>query len=91
MQITLLRTGGIIPITKQAEKEVDWSEEEMNSLLTHIKAANDSPGQPRDATGFLLKHSSGTDPINWDKIPAKYLAVFEDLKNNLKIVKGWEE
>ena len=87
MQITLLRTGGIIPITKKAEKEVDWSEDEMNELLSHIKLESDDPGQARDATGFHLKNNAGTVPIDMEKVPAKYKKAFEELKDNLKIVK----
>ena len=84
----MLRTGGIIPITRQAEKEVDWSEHEMHQLISMIKADHNDTGDARDSTCFLLKHNAGTFPINWEKIPAKYKNDFEELKDNLKIVKG---
>jgi hypothetical protein len=37
MRITLLRTGGIIPVTKKAEKNVDWTSDELSELIKVIK------------------------------------------------------
>ncbi|MCW3105899.1 MAG: hypothetical protein JWQ09_405 [Segetibacter sp.] len=87
MQITLIRTGGIIPITKKAVKDVDWSEEEMRELLKVIKNEEEGPGQERDATGYQLMYNAGTFSIDWEKIPAKYKKTFEELKEKLAIVK----
>jgi hypothetical protein len=85
MRITLMRTGGMIPTIKKAEKEVDWSEEEMNELLQAIK--NEGPGQMRDANDYQLINNAGTFSIDVEKVPAKYKKAFDDLKDNLKIVK----
>ena len=86
MRITLTRTGGIIPVTKKAEKEVDWNDEEVKELLHHAKA-DEGPGQGRDSTGYQLEVDDCQFPIHWDKIPLKFIKVFEDLKDDLKIVK----
>ena len=86
MQITLIRTGGIIPITKKADKEVDWSQDEMNELLKLISEDED-PGQKRDATGYQLKNNAGTFSIDLEKVPALYKKTFDELKDNLTIVK----
>jgi hypothetical protein len=87
MLITLFRTGGIIPMTKKAEKDVDWTEDEMRELLKTIETGEEGPGQKRDATGYQLMYNAGTFSIDWEKIPAKYMKTFEDLKDNLKIEK----
>ena len=74
-------------MTKKAEKEVDWTEDEMQELLKTIKTGDEGPGQARDATGYHLTSGAGTFSIDWDKIPGKYKKTFEDLKDNLKFVK----
>ncbi|MGI8634333.1 MAG: hypothetical protein ACR2KZ_02915, partial [Segetibacter sp.] len=68
MLITLTRTGGIIPITKQAETEVDWTDKEMKELIKLVKD-EEGPGQKRDATGYELKYEGETVPINLEKVP----------------------
>lgn len=87
MQITLIRSGGIIPMTKKASQEVDWTADEMKEILKEIKIEEAGPGQKRDATSYQFMSNAGTFSIDWDKIPAKYKKTFEDLKNNLVIVK----
>ncbi|MCW3081439.1 hypothetical protein [Segetibacter sp.] len=86
MRITLLRTGGIIPVTKKAEKNVDWTSDELSELIKVIKN-EEGAGQKRDATGYQLKYNAGTFSIDWEKIPAKYKKTFEELKDDLAIVK----
>ena len=88
MLITLVRNGGIIPITKKAEKEVDWTEDEINKLLKVSQNADEGPGQMRDSAAYQLQTYAGTFPIDLDKVPAKNKKTFEELKDNLKIVKG---
>ncbi len=87
MKIELIRTGGIIPITKKAEQEVDWSDEDVREIINHIKAESDSPGSMRDSTSYHLNYNAGSFPIDIEKVPAKYKETFEELKNNLKITK----
>jgi len=87
MKITLFRTGGILPITKKAEKEVDWSEEETRKLIEIIKVEDDSPVTMRDGTTYQIMNNAGTFSIDFEKVPAEYKKTFEELKDNLKVVK----
>lgn len=88
MEINLLRTGGIIPILKKATKEVDWSENEIEELLDSIRIANDDPGRMRDNNQYQLLYNDKTFSIDLEKIPPKYKKAFENLKDNLQIVKA---
>lgn len=74
-------------MTKKAEKDVDWSEDELNSLLNAIGIEKHSPGLTRDASSYSLQADGRTVPIDWDKIPDKYKKAFEEMKDNLKIEK----
>ena len=67
MKITLLRTGGIIPMTKKAEKEVDWSKEEMKELLSNIRTGDEGAGENRDATEYQLSYNTETFSIDWQR------------------------
>lgn len=86
MKITLIRTGGIIPVTKKAAKEVDWNEKDLDKLITVIKA-DDKPGEMRDNTQYQLMYNEQSIPVDLERIPKKYEKTFEGLKDNLKIVK----
>jgi len=86
MKINLIRTGGFIPVTKKAEQEVDWSEEEVQSLIDAIKTG-EGTGQARDKTGYHISYNAEFFPIEWEKIPVKYITTFEELKDKLAIVK----
>lgn len=85
MKIELIRTGGIIPVIKKAEKEVDWSEEDIQEIINRTEA--EEPGKMRDATNYHLNYNAGTFPIDLEKVPAKYKETLEELKDNLKITK----
>jgi len=87
MKIKLIRKGGFIPVKKEAEAEVDWTEDEFNTLAQTIQLQQNSPGQRRDATTYHLSKEDRQVAIDWDKIPAKYNKVFEQLKSKLEIVK----
>ncbi len=86
MEITLIRTGGIIPMLKKATKEIEWNEKEMDELINAIRA-DDNPGKMRDNTQYQLKYNGKTFSIDFEKIPKKYKKTFESLKENLQIVK----
>lgn len=86
MEITLTRTGGIIPIVKQAKKVTDLNESEIKQLTEKIKA-NHSPGQARDATYFQLSYNGVNIPVDLEKVPPEYRQLFDELKSNLKIEK----
>ena len=87
MQITLSRTGGIIPMTKKADADVDWTDEQMEELLQAIKNESEGPGQQRDATGYELQYKGETFPIDLEKVPPLYKKTFDTLKEDLKISK----
>jgi hypothetical protein len=86
MKIRLVRTGGFIPVTKAAETEADLSEKDLNSLLKTIKS---SPSAPRvkDGNSWELTVGGVTTPVNPEKVPDQYKALFEKLKSDLKVVK----
>jgi hypothetical protein len=86
MKIRLVRTGGFIPITKAAEVETEMSEKDLNSLLKMIKS---SPSAPRVKDGNYWELTVGgvTTPVNPEKVPDQYKALFQKLKSELKVVK----
>jgi hypothetical protein len=86
MKIKLVRTGGFIPITKMAETEVDISEGELASLLETIRSSRDAP-RIKDGNYWELKAGSIVTPVDMEKVPDKYVYIFEKLKGDLKIVK----
>ncbi|WP_018612541.1 hypothetical protein [Segetibacter koreensis] len=86
MKITLQRTGGIIPLKKIADTEVDWTEKEIDELIKSVSTV-DEPGKMRDSTQYHLIYKGQPVSIDLEKIPIKYRDVFERLKDNLQIVK----
>lgn len=87
MEITLLRTGGIIPMLKKATKEVNWSENEMSELIKSITAESNYPEKMRDNTEYQLLYNNETFSIDLEKVPEKYKKTIEGLKDNLQVVK----
>ncbi len=86
MEITLIRTGGIIPMLKKAKKEINWSKKELEELINTIKA-DDKPGKMRDNTQYQLMYNDQAYSIDLEKIPPKYKKAFDSLKDNLQIMK----
>ena len=86
MKISLIRTGGILPIIKKAQTELHLDDNDLDELISSIKA-DDSPGKMRDNTRFQLEYKDQTVSIDLEKVPPQYKEVFEQLKDNLKIVK----
>lgn len=86
MEITFIRTGGIIPLTKKSKTAVDWSEDEIQELIKSIRT-DDKPGNMRDNTQYELMYKDKNFSIDLEKIPKKYKKIFEWLKDNLQIVK----
>lgn len=87
MQVTLLRTGGMIPMLKKTTREVDLSEEEMNELIDAIRVENDNQGKMRDNTLHQLIFNDQTFSVDLEKVPKKYKKTFDSLKDSLQIVK----
>ena len=86
MEITLIRTGGMIPVIKKAKLEIDLNENDLDKLISTIKA-DDNPGEMRDNTQYQLVYNEQTVPVDLERIPEKYKKTFESLKNILQIVK----
>jgi hypothetical protein len=85
MKIKLIRTGGIIPITKAAEAEVEITAHELEGLLEKIQP--DSPaGRIKDGNYYELTAGNSRTPVDLEKIPDEYKALFSKLKSDLKII-----
>jgi len=86
MKIKLVRSGGFIPITKVAETEVNLTDKELVRLL---KIIQHDPAAPRirDGNYFELTVGDKSTPVDLDKVPEEYKALFTQLKSDLKIVK----
>ena len=86
MKIKLIRTGGFIPITKEVETEVNLTDKEMDRLLQVIQR---DPVSPRIKGGsyYELTVGSSSTPVDLEKVPDEYKAIFSKLKSDLKIVK----
>ncbi|HZY24419.1 MAG TPA: hypothetical protein VFE71_01225 [Bacteroidales bacterium] len=86
MKIKLIRTGGFIPITKVAETEVDFTDQELIRLIEVIKP---DPLAPRIKDGNNYQLSAGTKNtlVDLEKVPDEYRELFNKLKSELKIIK----
>jgi hypothetical protein len=86
MKIKLIRTGGFIPVIKAAEADVDISAREMAGLLVIIQH---DPAAPRikDGNSWELTVGCRNVPVDLEKVPDEYKAIFDQLKNDLKIIK----
>jgi hypothetical protein len=87
MEVKLKRSGGIVSIKKEAATKVDWNEKELEDLITAIKRKDEPLSRGRDTTGYFLEVKNEMIPVDLDKIPAKFKAVFKSLKDNLKPIK----
>jgi hypothetical protein len=86
MKITLVRTGGLIPVTKAVETEVEIGEEELESLLDKIEAGTAEPRVP-DGNTWQMGYGKRNVTIDPGKIPEEYYMLFEKLKSEMKFVK----
>ncbi len=87
MKVTLLRTGGIMPMLKKATKEVNLSEKEMNELIDCIRVEIDNQGKMRDSTLHQLIFNNQTFSVDLEKVPQKFKKTFDSLRDSLQIVK----
>ena len=86
MKIKLIRTGGFLPITKEAETEVNLSDTQVKQLLEVIQP--DRISSPvKDGHYYLLEIGTSSTSIDLEKVPAEYKALFSKLKNDLRIIK----
>jgi hypothetical protein len=86
MIIKLIRTGGLIPLTKTAETDIEISDQELSALLEKIQTPSNAP-RIKDGTTFSIVAGSKTIAVDLDKVPPKFQALFSKLKNDLKITK----
>jgi hypothetical protein len=87
MKIKLIRTGGFIPVTKEAEADVDMSDIQVKQLLETIQP--DRVASPiKDGHYYLLEVGTKSTSIDLEKVPDEYRDLFSRLKDDLKIIKG---
>ncbi len=86
MKIILWRTGGIIAMVKKAEKEVTLSASELHELNSCLQPPAQNE-QMRDNNEYRVTINEKSFSIDWKKIPDKFKPIFNDLKDNLQIVK----
>ncbi len=79
--------GVFIPLKKQAETEVNWTEEEIGLLKSAVQPSAQKPGNVRDGIDYRLQYEDKSFVIDWQKIPTKYKAVLEKLKGKLTVEK----
>ncbi len=86
MKIKLVRTGGFIPVTKEAEADVELTARELAGLLEIIRP---DPAAPRikDGNYYELNASGSSSPVDLEKVPDEYKDLFANLKSNLRIIK----
>ena len=86
MKIRLVRTGGFIPVTRVAEAEVNFTEQELSHLIEIIQP-DPSSYRIKDANYYELNVGNKTTPVDLEKVPDEYKLLFSKLKSNLKIRK----
>lgn len=86
MKIKLIRTGGFIPVTKAAETELNISDKELVKLLDTLQP-DPSARRIKDGSYYNVTVGNRSTPVDIDKVPEEYKALFSKLKSNLKIIK----
>jgi hypothetical protein len=86
MKIKLIRTGGFIPITREAEADVNLSDIQVKQLL-EIMQPDRIPSPVKDGHYYLLDIGTLSTPVDLEKAPDEYKALFSKLKEDLKIKK----
>jgi hypothetical protein len=88
MKIKLVQSGGFLPVTSEAETEVNWSKEEVGKLLDQIRLKQ---GHGASALRDGIDHSIEIDhqeiPVDLAKASGKYAEVLGRLRDSLKIIK----
>ena len=86
MKIKLIRTGGFIPITKEAEADVNLSDKQVRQLLEVIQP--DRIASPiKDGHNYLIEIGTNSTAVDLEKVPEEYKDLFSKLKGDLKIIK----
>lgn len=85
MKIKLIRTGGFIPITKEAEADVNLSDKQVQQLLEIIQPERIA-SPIKDGHYYLLEIGTNSTAVDLEKVPDEYKALFSKLKSDLKII-----
>jgi hypothetical protein len=86
MKIKLIRTGGFLPITREAEADVNLSDKQVKQLLEIIQHDR-IPSPIKDGHYYLLDTGTKSTLVDLEKVPDEYKALFSKLKDDLKIIK----
>jgi hypothetical protein len=86
MKVKLIRTGGFIPVTKAAETEVNLTDTELVRLLEVIHP-DPKAHRIKDGNYYELTVGNNSTPVDLDKVPDKYRALFSKLKSDMRIIK----
>jgi hypothetical protein len=86
MKIKLIRTGGFLPITREAEADVNLSDIQVKQLLEIIQPDR-IPSPVKDGHYYLLDIGTKSTLVDLEKVPDEYKSIFNKLKNDLKIIK----
>jgi len=86
MKIKLIRTGGFLPITREAEADVNLSDKQVKQLLEIIQHDR-IPSPIKDGHYYLLDIGTKSTLVDLEKVPDEYKALFSKLKDDLKIIK----
>ena len=86
MKIKLIRTGGFLPITREAEADVNLSDKQVKQLLEIIQPDR-IPSPIKDGHYYLLDIGTKSTLVDLEKVPEEYKALFSKLKDDLKIIK----
>ena len=88
MKIKLVQSGGLLPVTKEAVTDVDWTNEESENILNEIAVGdNQKSSLVRDGIDHTIEINNKEVTVNLEKASGKYAEVFDRLRKNLKIVK----
>jgi len=89
MKIKLVQSGGLLPVTKEALTEVDWTKEECENILSQIALKDNNYSSPvRDGIDYTIEINNKEVGVDLEKATGKYAEIFAQLKKNLKIVKS---
>ena len=86
MKVKLIRTGGFIPVTKAAETEVNLTDKELVRLLEVIQP-DPKAHRIKDGNHYELNAGKYSSPVDLEKVPDEFKALFIKLKSDLRIIK----
>lgn len=86
MKIKLIRSGGFIPITREAEADVNLSDKQVTKLLETIQPDHIA-SRVKDGHYYILSIGAKSAEVDLEKVPDVYKDLFTKLKDDLKIIK----